>query len=371
MFRGIEGLRAWLAWIVVFSHILLFSDATTLYPQMKVLSKFGGYSVEVFIIISGFVITNLILAKKEPYKIYIARRFLRIYPVYLICLLLAILSFELAFEAVSALPYADLNNLKHFSDQARELAEGRGLWHILAHLSLFHGAIPNNILMESQYMFNAPAWSLSLEWQFYLLAPFIISGLMNEKFRLYVVLAAVALFLCYQRGYFGEFYLPSIIFGSGPLFLVGIASRLVIEKIKPLDAYPIAIVVGCLVFCYWSKSMIPIVAWVWMMGYLLLSEEAIKKPDFYTKVLNFMLDSKLAKAAGDRSYSVYILHCVVIVFILYHAQFTFHQREFSGIFTFTALGTIIFTLLGSEIFYRYVEKPSIALGKRLPSGKNN
>ncbi len=369
LFRGIEGVRAWLAWIVVCSHIILLSGAVGHLQLLKIFGKMGEWSVSVFIIISGFVITNLILTRKEKYPLYIARRFLRIYPVYLICLILGVVCF-LSWGGGTSNSIL-LVDSRHFSDQANEIAEGRGLWHILAHLSLFHGAIPNNILRESQYIFLAPAWSLSLEWQFYLIAPLVVAGFLNKKFALWVVLAVGMFFVVYQKGYFGEFYLPSLIFGAGPMFLVGIGTRFIIDKIKPLEAYPIAFVIGVVILGYWSTVLIPVAAWIALVCYFLLSDDALKNPDFYTKTIRLMIDSPLAQAAGSRSYSVYILHWVVINFILHISLVILHQTDFWTIFLTTCLGSVGLTLLGSEILYRFVEKPSIALGKKLSLQKKD
>jgi peptidoglycan/LPS O-acetylase OafA/YrhL len=50
----------------------------------------------------------------------------------------------------------------------------------LAHLFMMHGAVPNDVLPHSEYAFNMPAWSISLEWQFYLVAPLFIFVLLKQ-----------------------------------------------------------------------------------------------------------------------------------------------------------------------------------------------
>jgi peptidoglycan/LPS O-acetylase OafA/YrhL len=57
MYKGIEGLRAWLAWTVVFCHIVEGSGLTNKIPKGDLFFELGDSAVRVFIIISGFVIT--------------------------------------------------------------------------------------------------------------------------------------------------------------------------------------------------------------------------------------------------------------------------------------------------------------------------
>ena len=75
-FAPIEGLRAWLAWGVFFGHIVLFAGLSRLgIPRGA--GEVASDCVQVFIIVSGFVITHLLLAQQESYASYIARRFFR------------------------------------------------------------------------------------------------------------------------------------------------------------------------------------------------------------------------------------------------------------------------------------------------------
>ncbi len=92
-FKSIETLRAYMAWWVVLGHAIILTGLNIYIPQRltRVLMA-GDIAVDVFIIVSGFVITNLMLAKKEAYLPYIVRRAFRIYPIYLLCLVIGILT---------------------------------------------------------------------------------------------------------------------------------------------------------------------------------------------------------------------------------------------------------------------------------------
>jgi peptidoglycan/LPS O-acetylase OafA/YrhL len=55
MYKGIEGLRVWLAWTVVFCHIAEGSGLTSKIPKGNLLFELGDSAVRVFIVISRFV----------------------------------------------------------------------------------------------------------------------------------------------------------------------------------------------------------------------------------------------------------------------------------------------------------------------------
>src|ERR1700746_1845719 len=80
-FVAIEGLRGWLAWAVVVCHLVQTSDlyAMGLGPALV---QVGLFSVLIFIIVSGFVITHLTIERPEPYGTYLVRRFMRIFPLF-------------------------------------------------------------------------------------------------------------------------------------------------------------------------------------------------------------------------------------------------------------------------------------------------
>ncbi|HVO02356.1 MAG TPA: acyltransferase [Candidatus Cybelea sp.] len=356
MYRGIEGMRAWLAWSVVVGHITLWTGLGTRFPSLKPMLPGGNFAVLVFLIISGFVITNLIVEKRESYGVYLKRRFLRIYPAYLVALLLGVVAARLGYDALLQYPLTDQLQVVHFAAQLQEM-RSHFLEHFAAHLLLIHGAIPNTVLSESQYAFVVQGWSLSLEWQFYLLAPLAVRGLSSRKWRFVVIALFVVAAVAYRFLLSGSFYSPSFLPGAGIYFLIGIGSRLVIDRLPKLRSFPYAFALGCLGLALIAKEMIPVAIWLCLMLYMKTASGA-----------SWALDSKVARWAGSRSYSVYLVHEPILMLASWMAIAQMHLG-FVGTFLLVSAMTIGVTLLASEALYRYVEKPCIDFGKRKRSPK--
>ena len=80
-FQAVEGLRGILAWAVVFSHLVYFANIYG-HGFGSLIAHLGRPAVLVFVIISGFVITHVIVERPEPYLGYLTRRFMRIFPLF-------------------------------------------------------------------------------------------------------------------------------------------------------------------------------------------------------------------------------------------------------------------------------------------------
>lgn len=365
-FRGIEGARGWLALIVLVAHLVTASGFGAVFPAAEVLGPISGSAVNVFIIISGFVIAHLQLSRKESYPLYLMRRWLRIYPVYLVCLLLGIAVEFLTKDTASAIPWLNADVAGHLASQSRELENGNFPFHLLAHLTLLHGAISNNLLDETQFMFLGPSWSLSLEWQFYLIAPVVIAAFQRRGWNL-VLLTAVALgHLTFIQGIWGIYYTPSVLPAAGVFFAIGILSRLYFDRLPKLRSVPVSVVLGLVALAVFLLQTAYLVGWAIVIAYLLLQPEALeagsRRP--LTRLLQLALDSRPARALGQRSYAIYLLHQPVIGTVTVVGTTGLHLGPVP-LFLFTSAVSIVLVAAGAELIHRWVELPAIAYGRRL------
>ena len=164
--RGIpslDGLRAFSILFVIASHLILLPGAARL-PEP--FAAFGNFGVRVFFVISGFLITSLLVREKDEAGSIDLRRFwyrraMRIFPPYFVFLAAVAL-----FMSSGVLPQADVR-----------------WWPALTYTSnYFHvGA-----------WFIAHSWSLSVEEQFYLCWPLVIA-FASRRTALRVALTVIAL----------------------------------------------------------------------------------------------------------------------------------------------------------------------------------
>ena len=364
-FRSIDGLRAWLAWTVVLCHVTLHTGADRKWPLIEKLETSSVHAVCIFIIISGFVITHLLLEKQEDYLPYITRRFLRIYPVYFICLCLGIGATFLNIQAFADPPSGVIvPQPELFALELGSLNNGDLLWQLAAHLTLLHGAISNHILPASSYMFLGPAWSLSLEWQFYLVAPLILVALRTRSGQVLVAVATVAAYGAYQQEWLGQFFDPSILPGAGLYFAVGIATRLLFTRLPEFKTYPLAAMIIAFGFCFMSHKLLPFIFWAGFVVWLRTVPATAQTGNAVALALNTAFNSRAAHYLGTRSYSTYLIHEPIIQTVVFLCINRFALGLWPTLVV-TLFVTVALTLIASLILYRFVEASAIAFGKRL------
>lgn len=176
-FPALDGLRG-LAIMLVLVHQL-----SLLEPQPGVaayvfgrMSNFGWTGVQLFFVLSGFLITGILLDSqraKNYYSSFYARRSLRIFPLYFGVLLVAFV----VLPAIGEVPP------KIAIDQKNQI----WLWTYLSNWA--------DILGVGSKAFPH-FWSLAVEEQFYLVWPFLIRSRSPEQcVRLCVILAVISLLL--------------------------------------------------------------------------------------------------------------------------------------------------------------------------------
>ena len=146
----IDGLRG-IAIFMVMVHRLWPRDAVN---RFSVAADAGWIGVDLFFVVSGFLITRILLdTRGEPgyFRNFYARRVLRIFPLYYLFVGTLLIVFPLA---------GNSEYLDH---------SGSPLWYLS-----FLGNVPEGLLGYDPPYWLAPVWSLAIEEQFYLTFPLIV-----------------------------------------------------------------------------------------------------------------------------------------------------------------------------------------------------
>jgi len=166
----LDTLRGVAILAVVFYHGFSQCDTTGLPGIVRAFfaaSRFGWLGVNLFFVLSGFLITGILLDSKGTpryYKSFYVRRALRILPAYLLLLLLLLL-----------LPRIGV-------------VDGRISWSFVGLSLIYLSNVTNFFGVAMQY---GPLWSLAVEEQFYLLWPAAVRNLSRRA----LAFCAVAVFL--------------------------------------------------------------------------------------------------------------------------------------------------------------------------------
>ena len=365
-FAAIEGLRGWLAWAVVLSHLITISGLY-LNGWGNRLISLGGYWVLLFVVISGFVITHLVVGKSEPYGAYLIRRFMRIFPLFAVSCVVGFFTNDIPVHAMARASYAHeqtfANTLALYSSIAS--SNHAYLWqHILAHITMLHGAISNTILPHSGYALNSPAWSLSLEWQFYLVAPFVIAIAQGRKGIVWLASACALFGIAYNLGWLGTFESTSSIAGATPWFAMGIASRLLYPAIAGRVRHPAIVLAICIALIPLGLDVVKILAWVLIMAGLALDSSA-RETGLFSWLYKRALESDMATYVGARSYSIYLCHFPIISICFSLWLDIFPAASSAATFMGVSAISVPIILVASDFLYRFVERPGIAFGSLL------
>lgn len=295
---SLDVLRGVLSWIVVFVHIIWIAG----YHRFSV-SALGAWAVEGFIILSGFVITGLLLKRKERYGVFILRRYFRLFPAFAVCVALAL--------AVRPLTH--------------EPTEDKIFYHLGAHLALIHGLIPGFILPGSDMALLPPAWSISLEFQLYLITPLVLWATLRYGPKVLVALFTLSL-LC---------LLPTVAFALSNWSTIG--------AFLPQR------------FFYFMTGM--------GLYFLTDAELLARLSDKWSQTPL----RRLAVRLGEVSYSTYLVHWPVIMVINSLAVSPLWPQPVRLLLI--AVLTVPSVLALSFLLYHYVELPGIELGRRLTKKK--
>lgn len=345
-----DGLRGLLAWWVVVGHIAYnFSDRLGAMIH-------NSEAVYAFMVLSGFVISYLLTERQEGYCTFIVRRWFRLFPVFFVILCLSALTIGLQIEALVGLPFREGSSYQASQLEAFALSKAYLQEHFLSHLTMLHGAMPAWVLVQADSTLIPPAWSLSVEWQFYLLAPFLIMPFVKERSWAWTYAGLMLAVLLYGQTIPGYKEISGFLPGSIFYFTLGIVCfYLWREREQAWLKKPLPWV--CLVFMIDQaiRAHIGVVVWMFVFMAIMNIGPAVLKENL-RKFLNCSIMQKL----GAQSYPLYLGHFFVLVMVFYALRPLQSELWLWGILVW------VLTLAGSwgfaALLHRYVEAPGIRLG---------
>lgn len=349
---GLNGIRAIAALMVIIEHCdhrLGKFGLSELFPYGRV----DTLGVTLFFVLSGYLITTLLLAEKEKtgtisLRKFYTRRILRIWPAYYLTVLVGV---ALALFVVD-------DGLKPATS--------------VFPVILFYLFLLPNVPFTNRTSIQIidPLWSVGVEEQFYLIWPFIVRTFK----KLFIAFAAVAVVIIALRSYgryvaHSTFMFQFLINTRIDCMAIGGMGALWVHNKMPMKRF---------VFSYPTQ----IFAWgifiytlIFLRDIPLFHLPGVIEHDFYafvflTLILNvsknertlITLEQGLFQFIGRISYGAYLYH-IVILFVL--ASFM------NGVFPDTVLSRVAMmailigsTLVISHLSYRYFEMPFLRLKER-------
>lgn len=318
--------------------------------------KFGWAGVDMFFVLSGFLITGILLDSRTApyyYKNFIARRLLRIFPLYYFVLLICFVMVPTSFFGAGFEYYRD-NQL--------------WFWFYIQNWLYSRTGFPENHSLVH-------LWSLAVEEQFYIFWPLIVR-LFNEKrlfiFCLIIVLFSNAFRLSWgaQLGLVHPYDYMATLSRMDALIVGAVIAILIRKRIAWLEkfTYPVFLVSSfiLLFFVFLKKSFLfthlaPAFTFIdiifgCLLLFMLNRERFMLLRPFYHPVFSFL---------GKYSYGLYIYHYLIYNFFKYSIVPEFSAAvggENIALFL-SGMLTFVISIPISVLSYKYLESPFLRLKK--------
>ena len=286
--------------------------------------RFGFLGVDVFFVISGFVIPYAMFRgnyQLKDFGRFLGKRLVRIEPPYLISIALVLL----------------LNWVSTLSPYYRGIPFSVNFEALALHLGYL------NAFFNFPWV-NDVYWTLAIEFQYYIVIALLFPLLIHpeKKFSFGVLLVlGLSGFILHEHSY---------IFNYSLLFIVGILLfQFQIGYISKKQFGAFLLVALIMIFVKFDKR--------YLVAALL--------PYFF--ITYFEFNDRISKFLGQISYSLYLVHIPIGGRIINLCE-TFSRNEFiRSIFVFVALFMSIFA---AWVFYKIVEKPFMSISKKITYQKS-
>jgi peptidoglycan/LPS O-acetylase OafA/YrhL len=303
----LDGLRGVLACYVMLSHMAPF---VPLPDWLERALSHGGAGVDVFFILSGLVIVQSLASFSYRPRPFLIARVARIYPLFLVVFALSVAVQPLA-SGFSLLSWIDQDSTLRYlwtNGWPSDWAVG-----VATHLTMTHGLFPDGAMPHLYLGFLGAAWSLSTEWQFYLLA-LLIGARMGLRPLAWTFLATSAASIAWHVAapdawQFSRAFLPN----KAQYFALGIASAVVVRQGAKGVASYLAVLAAAMAVSLAEggiDKIVPPVIWTICLAAQLMPDDA-RAPSMIAGPLRLLaatLRSRPLVWLGAMSYGIYLLN---------------------------------------------------------------
>jgi peptidoglycan/LPS O-acetylase OafA/YrhL len=369
----LDGLRGLAILLVMICHMTVLVPGTAAQSLVAQITVTGWIGVDLFFVLSGFLITGILLDTKDAphfYKNFYIRRTLRIFPLFYA---ITIFSFVI-------LPYLPLPAVK----AQRFGTVGGEQWMYWIFASNFAIASVDNF----RHGIMDVTWSVAIEEQFYLVWPTVVLLLGRRSLiRLclaIIILSPIARFVAIEAGagYVSTYvFTPLRLDGlcAGALIAIFVRDAHHIRLLGPVGArwlmaagaivFGGAIVAGGTAVIFGAPYMQPFGFSGLVLFFAgLLIAALYARPGF---LLARFFDSRIMRMLGKYSYALYLIHLPIRAFIrdvvLKPATFALYPGGvIVGQLVFTLVSLIVVTIVAA-LSYHLFEKHFLKLKRFFPN----
>lgn len=344
----LDSVRGFASIFVILLHFFAWN------PFLEIpIIKNSTLMVELFFVLSGFVIFNAYANKLNSFNDVLnfqILRLARLYPVHILFLVLFLVRevFKLMFEV------AGMSDVR-----VSAFAFGENVFQtFLEHIFLLQAVLPTG----NAYTFNIPAWSISVEFYTYILFALIVLNFGQKKIWIFGLLALVSVIMLSTKQTFGFEWLVRCIAG----FFMGCLLAHALKKIKlTVPRYASFVALALLFLFLHLKPVGQLNVWVYFFSILLIAT-LVLAPDGY---LNSVLKMKPLVWLGEMSFSIYMSHYFVLSLVTSYFKRILQYPDVlnvTGVWvpsfsTFTSVCALILflllTILVAEFVHVFLEVP--------------
>jgi peptidoglycan/LPS O-acetylase OafA/YrhL len=361
-FPNLNGIRCIAALLVVFHHLEQAKHAfgiDNLY-DITIIKHAGRLGVGLFFVLSGFLITYLLLEEKGRFgdvdaKKFYLRRVFRIWPIYFLIIILSFFVF----------PHIDL---LYFPGANEKLAHD-----VAPRLALLLLVLPNYafVLYDLPY-WCAQTWSIGVEEQFYYLWPWIIKyPKKSGRIVFLFLLVTVAVLLCGTylldktdeekisaiTTFLGQFRIQTMALGGLCAYLVYTQKTKFLNIIFRKDIQVVVYTLLAILFFSGIHFTGFLELYALFFSFFVLNVSC--NPNTIIS-----LENKVMSYLGKISYGLYIYHVFVIVFIINALRIYTPQITGTGYHVLLYILTFVLSVAVTAFSFNYFEKPLLAFKDR-------